>query len=74
MDDEHMLVTWSRTWFAAETAKGRAFEDIRHEFNAASPLLVSLFNAVVTTDQDETPAVIEALTRAYARADAMADD
>jgi len=74
MDNEHPLVTWSRTWMAAEVAKGRAFEDIRHQFNAASTLLVSLFNAVATTDQDETLAVIEALTRAYARADAMADD
>ena len=68
MDNEHMLIDWSRGWLAAQLAKGRSFADIRAEFNAASPLLVSLYNAVTATDQDETPAIVDAITRAFARA------
>jgi len=55
-------------------AKGRTFEDIRHQFNAASPLLVSLFNAMDAPERDQTPAIVEAIERAYRRAAAMADD
>jgi len=74
MADEHKLIVWARGWFKAETAKGRAFADIRHQFNAASPLLCSLFNAVATTDRDEAADLCDAIGRAYARANAVADD
>ena len=69
MDDHHTLIEWSRAWFTTETAKGRAFDDIRAQFNAASPVLVSLYNAITTTDRDQTADLCDAITRAYARAD-----
>jgi len=72
--DEHKLIVWARGWFTAEIQRGRAFADIRREFNSASPLLISLFNAMDAADRDETPAIVDAITRAFERAAAMADD
>jgi len=74
MDDQHALIDWSRGWFTAQLAKGRTFEDIRREFNAASALLVSFHNVLTAPELDETPAIVDAITRAFERADAMADD
>jgi len=69
MADAQVLIDWSRTWFATELAKGRAFESVRTEFNAASPLLVSLVNHVAASDRDQTDAMRHATGRAFARAD-----
>ena len=74
MADEHKLIVWARGWFTAEIQRGRAFEDIRAQFNAASPLLVSFHNVLTAPELDETPAIVDAITRAFERADAMADD
>ena len=74
MDDQHKLIDWSRGWFTAQLAKGRTFEDIRREFNAASNLLVSLFKALDAADRDQTANLCDAIGRAFERAAAMADD
>ena len=74
MDDQHKLIVWARGWFTAQLAKGRTFEDIRHQFNAASPMLVSLFNAMDAADRDETADLCDAIERAFERAVTMADD
>ena len=74
MADEHSLITWARGWFTAETAKGRTFDSVRAEFNAASPLLVSLHNALTGPDRDQTADLCDAITRALERADALADN
>ena len=71
MDDEHKLITWSRGWFTEQLAKGRTFEDIRREFNAASPLVCWVFKAMDAADRDQTGDLCDALTRAF---DALADD
>ena len=54
---------------AAEVAKGRAFEDIRLQFNAALPLLCSLYNAMDTPDRDKIADLCDAIEKAFARAD-----
>jgi len=69
MDDEHALITSARTWMAAEVAKGRAFEDIRLQFNVALPLLCSLYNAMDTPDRDNIADLCDAIEKAFARAD-----
>jgi len=74
-ESEHALITWARAWFTAETAKGsRTFESVQAEFNAASPLLISLFNALTAANRDQTADLCDAIGRAYARAAAVADD
>jgi len=64
---------WSRAWFTAELARGRTFDDIRYQYNAAGPLLCSLANAMDTTDQAQTDALCDAIARAYERVAAMAE-
>jgi len=72
--DEHKLIVWARGWFTAEIQRGRAFADIRREFNAASPLLCSLHNAMDAADRDETEEIVASLERAYRRAVRNCDD
>ena len=68
MADEHALIVWSRTWFSEQLAQGRTFEDIRHQYNSASPLLVSLYKAMDAADRDEAADLCDTIERAFERA------
>ena len=69
MTDEYKLITWSRPWFTAQLAQGRNFDSVRSQYNSASPLLCSLYNAMDTPDRDKIADLCDAIEKAFARAD-----